>query len=229
MSGNAGPGTVIVSGAASGLGAAVARAVADLGGTPLGLDVAPCSGFDAETVDVSDAAAVSKAVDLLLQRHERLDAVVTAAGVDACGPLEEVAADDWARVVGVNLVGTAAVVRACLPALRRDRGRVVTIASTLGHRPAGDATAYCASKFGVVGFTRALQVELRDDVPVTLVTPGGMRTAFFDGRAEQYRPPADAHLLDPAEVAGVILRHLVSDAPVVRELVITVPDEPSWP
>lgn len=229
MSGTAGPGTVLVSGAASGLGEAVARAVGNLGGTPLGLDVAPCSGFDAETADVSDAAAVTKAVELLLRRHERLDAVVTAAGVDACGPLEQVTADDWARVVAVNLVGTAAVVRACLPALRRSRGRVLTIASTLGHRPAGDATAYCASKFGVVGFTRALQLELRDEVPVTLVTPGGMRTAFFDGRPEQYRPPADAHLLDPDAVAATVVQHLLSGAPVVRELVLTVADEPSWP
>ena len=68
---------------------------------------------------------------------------------------------DWDRVVQVNLLGTAAVVRAALPALQASRGRIVTVASTLGLRALSDASAYCASKFGVVGLTRALATELR--------------------------------------------------------------------
>ena len=70
-------------------------------------------------------------------------------------------AKDWEQVVLVNLLGTAAVVRAALPYLKRQRGPVVTVASTLGIKAVGDATAYCASKFGVVGFTRALAAETR--------------------------------------------------------------------
>ena len=91
--------------------------------------------------------------------------------------------------------------RAALPALERSRGRVVTVASTLGLRALPAATAYCASKFGVVGFTRALASELGDRVGVTLLVPGGMRTHFFDDRPENFKPAADQHLNDPADVA----------------------------
>jgi short-subunit dehydrogenase len=106
----------------------------------------------------------------------------------------------------------------------------VTVASTLGLRAVSDATAYCASKFGVVGFTRALAVELAGRVGVTLLIPGGMRTAFFDGRAAQYRPGPDADLSDPDDVAQVVLD--VLRQPVgceVRELVVASSTEPSWP
>ena len=64
----------------------------------------------------------------------------------------------------------------------------MTVASTLGLRVLSDATAYCASKFGVIGFSRALAVETQGRLGVTTLIPGGMQTAFFDGRAEQYRP-----------------------------------------
>ena len=104
------------------------------------------------------------------------------------------------------------------------------VASTLGLRPAGDATAYCASKFGVVGFTRALAMELAGRVGVTLLVPGGMRTAFFDGRAEQYRPGPDAQLNDPADVAQAVLTALRMPLGCeLRELVVAASTEPSWP
>jgi NAD(P)-dependent dehydrogenase (short-subunit alcohol dehydrogenase family) len=79
--------------------------------------------------------------------------VITAAGVDHPGRLADIPAGDWERVITVDLLATAAVVRAALPYLRDSHGRVVTIASTLGLRAVSDATAYCAAKFGVVGFT----------------------------------------------------------------------------
>ena len=75
-------------------------------------------------------------------------------------------------MVTVDLLATAAVVRAALPYLQRSRGHVVTVASTLGVRALSDATAYCAAKFGVVGFTRALAAELAGAVGVTLLVPG---------------------------------------------------------
>ncbi|MGK5677459.1 SDR family NAD(P)-dependent oxidoreductase, partial [Micromonospora sp. URMC 106] len=82
-------------------------------------------------------------------------AVVTAAGVDVPGRLADVPGETWDRIVAVNLLGTASVVRAALPWLERSHGTVVTVASTLGVKAVSDATAYCAAKFGVVGFTRA--------------------------------------------------------------------------
>jgi NAD(P)-dependent dehydrogenase (short-subunit alcohol dehydrogenase family) len=144
--------------------------------------------------------------------------------------MEDVPAADWERVVQVNLLGTAAVVRAAIPALRETRGRIVTVASTLGLRALPDASAYCAAKFGVVGMTRALAVELAGEVGVTLLIPGGMDTAFFDGRTEQYRPGPDAMLNDPRQVAAAVLFALGRPAGVeLRELVVTPSVEPSWP
>jgi NAD(P)-dependent dehydrogenase (short-subunit alcohol dehydrogenase family) len=227
----ANPGTVLVTGGASGLGAAVAQAVAAAGGTPSVLDLAePGFAVDHELVDLADGRAAEAAVTRVAERLGRLDGVVTAAGVDACGPLDGVPADAWERVVAVNLLGTAAVVRAALPHLARSRGRVVTVASTLGLRALPDATAYCASKFGVVGFTRALAAETAGRVGVTLLVPGGMHTAFFDGRPEQYRPPADAKLNRPEDVAQAVLFALCQPAGCeARELVVCPSEEPSWP
>lgn len=155
------PGRVLVTGGASGLGAAVVDAVLKAGGTPVVLDrdirnVAAAKAFE---VDVSDRAAVSEAVQQAAETLDGLDAVVTAAGIDRCGKLEDVAADEWERVIGVNLLGTVSVVRAALPYLKQSRGRVVTVASTLGKRALPEASAYCASKFGVVGFSHSLAAE----------------------------------------------------------------------
>ncbi|MGL5816220.1 MAG: SDR family oxidoreductase [Phycicoccus sp.] len=225
-------GTVVITGGSSGLGAAVVAAVAAAGGTPAVLDIRPPDDGDVahEVVDLGDAAATETAVEALVARVGPPDAVVTAAGTDACGPLGEVPVEAWERVVRVNLLGTAAVVRACLPHLVDRRGRVVTVASTLGLRAVGDATAYCASKFGVVGFTRALATELAGTVGVTMLVPGGMRTRFFDGRTEQYRPGPDAELNDPADVAAAVLTALRQPQGCeIRELVVATSREPSWP
>jgi NAD(P)-dependent dehydrogenase (short-subunit alcohol dehydrogenase family) len=225
------PGAVLVTGGASGLGAAVALAVQAAGGRPFVLDlVAPPFEVDQLVVDLADRGAAAAAVDAAAERLGRLDGVVTAAGVDACGPLDGVPADAWERVVAVNLLGTAAVVRAALPHLQRTNGTVVTVASTLGLRALPDATAYCASKFGVVGFTRALAAETAGRVGVTLLIPGGMHTAFFDGRPEQYKPAADAKLNRPEDVAQAVLFAL-SQPPgcEVRELMVSPSTESSWP
>ncbi len=187
------------------------------------------SGLGAE-VDLSDPLAASEAVHAAEERIGPLTGVVTAAGIDACGQLTDVPLADWARVIQVNLIGTAAVVRAALPSLESCRGRIVTVASTLGLRALSDATAYCASKFGVVGFSRALAVETAGRVGVTMLVPGGMRTAFFDGRPEKYRPAADADLADPLQVAEAVV-HALQQPPglEIRELVVCPSTEPSWP
>jgi NAD(P)-dependent dehydrogenase (short-subunit alcohol dehydrogenase family) len=227
-----------VTGGASGLGAALVRAVAAAGGRPIILDrqeprdVVGDGGAPAEyrLVDLADRRATEAAVDEVAALAGGLDAVVTAAGTDACGALAAVDAERWEHVIVVNLLGTAAVVRAALPHLAASHGKVVTVASTLGLRALPDATAYCASKFGVVGFTRALALELAGRVGVTLVVPGGMATAFFDGRDPQYRPGPDAHLNDPGDVAAVVLDVLRQPPGCeIREVIVTPSIEPSWP
>lgn len=224
-------GTVIVTGGASGLGAAIAAAVAREGGTPIVLDRNPAAGgLEQEIVDLADGRAAERCVRRVAERHGGLDAVVTAAGIDSCGPLGDVDGDAWDRVIAVNLMGPAAVVRAALPYLEASHGRVVTVASTLGWRALPDATAYCASKFGVVGFTRALAAEMAGRVGVTLLLPGGMHTAFFDGRTEQYKPPADARLNRPEHVAeSVVFALRQPPGCEVRELLVTPSTESSWP
>jgi NAD(P)-dependent dehydrogenase (short-subunit alcohol dehydrogenase family) len=224
-------GTVLVTGGASGLGAAVVQAVAEAGGRPVVLDrVGVDAGIEQQVVDLADRPAAEESVRAVSARVGGIDAVVTCAGTDACGRLEDVPAEDWDRVIAVNLLGTVAVVRAALPDLLQRRGRVVTVASTLGLRALSDATAYCASKFGVVGFTRALAVETQGRIGVTMLVPGGMHTAFFDDRDEQYKPPPDAKLNQPADVARAVLFALQQPAGCeVRELVITPAVEGSWP
>jgi NAD(P)-dependent dehydrogenase (short-subunit alcohol dehydrogenase family) len=222
---------VIVTGGSSGLGAAVVDTVTARGAKCVVLDrQAPPDGIDHELVDLADGRAAEAAVLRAVERLGGLGAVVTCAGIDACGRLADVDAEAWERVVAVNLLGTVAVVRAALPALYESRGRVVTIASTLGLRAVSDATAYCASKFGVVGFTRALAAETAGDVGVTLVVPGGMTTPFFDDRPAQYRPPADAKLNSPTAVAQTILCALSQPADCeVREMIVCASTESSWP
>jgi NAD(P)-dependent dehydrogenase (short-subunit alcohol dehydrogenase family) len=222
---------VIVTGGASGLGAAVVDAIAREGGTPVILDIAaPSNGADRELVDLAQTSEAEGAVARVAERHGGIDGVVTAAGIDACGQLVDVPSEAWNRVVLVNLLGTAAVVRAALPHLERSHGRVVTVASTLGLKAVSDATAYCASKFGVVGFTRALAVETAGRVSVTMLVPGGMDTSFFDGRDKQYRPGADAQLAPPAEVAEAVVFALGrGPGTELRELVVCPSTEPSWP
>lgn len=231
-------GTVLVTGAASGLGRAVAGAVLAAGGRPLLLDRVDCrdavgpelAGAPAVVADLADPRAAEQAVADLVARAGGIDGVVTAAGTDRCGRLADVPAEEWDRVVAVNLIGTAAVIRAALPGLRERRGRIVTVASTLGLRALPDASAYCASKFGVIGLSRALAAELAGEVGLTLLVPGGMDTAFFDGRTEQYRPGPDAQLNDPGDVADAVLFALTRPAGCeVREMVVASSTEPSWP
>jgi NAD(P)-dependent dehydrogenase (short-subunit alcohol dehydrogenase family) len=231
LSADGGLGTVIVTGGSSGLGAAVASAIESRGGTPVVIDrVPPPNGFEHELVDLAAPRDAEAAVRRVADRHGGVKGVVAAAGTDACGRLEDVSGEEWDKVIAVNLVGNVAIVRAALPLLERARGRVVMVGSTLGLRAVSDATAYCASKFAVTGFTRALAVEAAGRVGVSLLVPGGMKTAFFDGRDEQYKPPADAMLNRPDDVAATVVYALEMPPNVeLRELVVCPALEPSWP
>ncbi|GGR91451.1 short-chain dehydrogenase [Micromonospora fulviviridis] len=223
--------TVLVTGGSSGLGAAVVAAVARAGGRPLVLDrQRPADGVPWVECDLADTRAAEAATRDLAERSGGLDGVVTAAGMDVPGKLIDVPAETWERIVTVDLLATAAVIRAALPFLEASRGSIVTVASTLGVKAVSDATAYCAAKFGVVGFTRALAAELAGAVGVTLLIPGGMRTAFFDERDAQYRPGPDAVLNEPADTAAAVMFALSQPAGcAVREMVVCAEQESSYP
>ncbi|MEV0134290.1 SDR family oxidoreductase [Dactylosporangium sp. NPDC050688] len=226
----AGP-AILVTGGSSGLGAAVVTAVTKSGGRPFVIDrQAPADGVPWVECDLADTRAAEAATRQVIEDAGGLHGVVTAAGLDVPGRLEDVPGDVWERIVAVDLFATAAVIRAAVPALRQTHGTVVTVASTLGVKAVSDATAYCAAKFGVVGFTRALAAELAGDVGVTLIVPGGMRTKFFDDRDAQYKPGPDAVLNDPANVAATIMFALSQPAGcAVREMVVCAETETSYP
>ena len=223
--------TVLVTGGSSGLGAAVVDAVVKAGGRPYVIDrQPPADGIPWVECDLADTRAAEAATREVIAQAGGLTGVVTAAGMDVPGALVDVPGETWDRIVTIDLLSTAAVIRAAIPALTESHGTAVTIASTLGVKAVSDATAYCAAKFGVVGFTRALAAELAGQVGVTLIIPGGMRTRFFDERDERYKPGPDAILNDPANVANAILFALSQPAGcAVRELVIAAETETSYP
>ena len=223
---------VIVTGGSSGLGAAVVDAVLKAGGRPFVIDrQPPAEGVPWVECDLADTRAAEAATrEVIAQAGGSIDGVVTAAGMDVPGALADIPGETWDRIVMIDLLATAAVIRAAIPALKESHGTVVTVASTLGIKAVGDATAYCAAKFGVVGFTRSLAAELAGQVGVTLLIPGGMRTKFFDDRDEQYKPGPDAILNDPANVAGAIMFALTQPAgSAVREIIIAAEQETSYP
>jgi len=223
---------VLVTGGSSGLGAAVVDVVIKAGGRPFVIDrQPPRDGVPWIECDLADTRAAEAATRRAIEQAGGvMDGVVTAAGMDVPGALADIPGETWDRIVTIDLLATAAVIRAAIPALRQSHGAVITIASTLGVKAVSDATAYCAAKFGVVGFTRALAAELAGQVNVTLIIPGGMRTKFFDDRDEQYKPGPDAILNDPANVAAAIMFALAQPAGcAVRELVIAAETETSYP
>ncbi len=238
----------LVTGAGSGLGAAVAGALAGTGCRVACLDLKPDAAErtaaairggagDGEAIglgcDVGDAGAVFGAVEATLGRWDRLDVAVNCAGTDVILPVAEMTIEQWDRVVGVNLRGPFLVAKAAIPAMKRQGGgHIVNVASTAAVRAWGNASAYHASKFGLVGFGRGLGVEGRaDNIRVTTVIPGGMRTGWFDSFPEQGIPmPDEAKLQEPATVAeAIVFAVRLPAGSVLQELIITPLLETSWP
>lgn len=218
---------MLITGSASGLGAAVATQASKHGWSTIGIDMRPSPSADEYRVaDVSDFTSVQQA----LYEITHIDAVITCAGIDHPGALSTVRHDVWDNIIKVNLIGTANIARWALSRFPDTGGHIMTVASTLGLRAASEATAYCASKFGVVGFSRALAAELGERHSVTLVIPGGMRTSFFDHREERFKPGPDAQLADPKDIADVMINALNQPSTCsIRELVVTPLTEMSWP
>jgi 3-oxoacyl-[acyl-carrier protein] reductase len=174
----------LITGASRGIGAAVARRLAAL---DVKLGLASRSGDDlgipgavARMCDVRDPAHIGDVVDAVVEQHGRLDILVANAGVGAYGPFLELSPEFLEEMIDVNVKGTLYAVRAALPHLvRNGEGDIVTVASEAGRRGLPYEAVYCASKFAQVGFTRALDHELRErGVRCTNVCPGGVATDF---------------------------------------------------
>ncbi len=202
----------IVTGAASGLGAAIAGELGQAGAHVVMADVDD-EGLErsAESLRAGGGAASPIAVDLLDSRSvdgfmqtvearfTRLHLLVNAAGVMPVVPLEATAEEDWSWVLGVNLLGPARMVRSALPLLRRraagELARIVNIASMSGLSPfLGSAIgAYAASKSALITYSEVLAVELAaEGIAVSVACPGGIATRIFDSersRPESMQPP----------------------------------------
>jgi NAD(P)-dependent dehydrogenase (short-subunit alcohol dehydrogenase family) len=170
---------VVITGAASGIGAAAAERLRGRGARVVGLDLQG----DGEAIlacDVRDQAAVDRAVGEAIERLGGLDVLINCAGVGT--PQSAGTAPDEAAlaVLDVNLVGPWRVTSAALPALRETRGRVVNVASGLAHLAVPFGTAYCMSKRGLVAYSDALRLEHGDAITVTTVYPGYVRTPIHD-------------------------------------------------
>ena len=201
----------LVTGASRGIGRAVAQQLAAAGvkvglasrsGDDLGLDDAvarPC--------DVRNPADLEAIVGETVERFGRLDILVANAGVGAYGPFLEVSPDHLEEMIDVNVKGTIYAVRAALPHLIESReADLVTIASEAGRRGLPLEAVYCASKFAQVGFTRALDHELREQgVRCTNICPGGVATDFAMGRGRTPEMPELAGMMSAEDVAEVVL------------------------
>jgi NAD(P)-dependent dehydrogenase (short-subunit alcohol dehydrogenase family) len=237
---------VLVTGAGSGLGEATARAFAVAGCAVACIDInqqaAQRVSHDLESqdsksiaisCDVSNAEAVLRTVQIVHERFGRLDIVVNCAAVDHTLSVEEMTVEQWDAVIGVNLRGPFLFAKAALPIMREQHsGHIINIASTAATRAWANASAYHASKWGLVGFSRGLGVEGRPDgIRVTTIIPGGMRTHFFDRFTEQGIPmPDQQNLQEPANVAEVIVfAAQVPPESALQEVIITPLTETSWP
>ena len=168
---------VVVTGAASGLGAVYCRELAAAGYAVVGADVAAVDGVDlAVDVDVTDRAATERLANATLERFGRIDALVNNAAVYSSivkQPFEEISDDEWDRVMAVNVKGAWLCARAVAPAMRRQgRGKIVNVSSTTVPTAPPGFAHYVASKAAIVGLTRALARELGPDgICVNTLTP----------------------------------------------------------
>jgi len=227
----------LVTGAGSGIGRAVALALASRGHAVglAGRRSEPLEAVRAEIeaaggkalvlsgFDVTDAASVAAGVARAIDRLGDIAVLVNSAGEAPSAPFEKTDPAFWNRVIGINLTGTYLVTQAALASVRRaGRGRIVNVASTAGLTGYAYVSAYCASKHGVVGLTRALALELaRTDVTVNAVCPGFTETPLLDGavetitaktgrsadeaRAALARANPQGRLVSPQEVADAVL------------------------
>lgn len=174
----------LVTGAASGIGAAVAHRLDAEGFEVIGLDIAPADGV--RRCDVTS----TEEVDAVVAEIDVLDVVANVAGIPQFGRAETITDDEWERVLAVDLTGPFKVVRAALPLLKASRGCIVNLASVAGIQGQAYTAAYSAAKGGLVMLTKALAVELAPDgVRVNCICPAGVDTPLL----QQVRFPDDAH------------------------------------
>ncbi len=233
---------VLVTGGGRGLGEAVCQTLSSAGASVIVADireelankvaqVIQDSGSEsmALTLDVTNESQAEAAVQKITAQYGRLDALINNAGTDVTLSIEELPINDWDRVLAVNLRGPFIMSKFTFPIMKEQgSGHIINIVSTAAKRAWANASAYHASKWGLLGFSHALHVEARPhNIKVTALVAGGMRTPFLLDRF----PDIDVNTLqDPKNVAETI-RFLLSTpaGTVIPEMMVLPMSESSWP
>jgi 3-oxoacyl-[acyl-carrier protein] reductase len=209
----------VVTGAARGIGRAVVRRFADEGGEVHAIDLlgdeleAVSAGIATPWVlDLRDADAIARTFAAIELRSGRIDALINNAAVIFFRAIEATSAEEWDRLMAINLRGPFLCSRAVAPGMKARRsGAIINVSSNAGVRGGMDETAYCASKFGIEGLSRALAIEMKPhNVSVNTITPGHpVHTAMSETTygAEQRRI-----WKDPAEIAPAFVHLALQDA-----------------
>ncbi len=232
---------VLVTGGGSGLGEAICNTLAEAGAQVVVADVKDegavrvahdiiGNGGTASMLhlDVSDETSARQAIQKVIAQYGRLDILVNNAGIDKTLPVDELSVADFERVVRVNLIGPFIMSKVAFEVMKgQGSGQIVNIASTAAKRAWTEASAYHASKWGLLGLSHALHTEgRRANIKVTAVIAGGMKTPFILDRF----PEAEPNLQDPRNVAETVRFVLTMPAETVIPEVMVIPmKETSWP
>jgi NAD(P)-dependent dehydrogenase (short-subunit alcohol dehydrogenase family) len=234
--------TVFITGAASGLGAALAEVLGAAGADIVATDIRAAAldagaeqlrskGVKVHTIgfDVADPDQAPRAVAEALEVMGSLDVLVNNAGTDVTLPIDALSEEDWLRVIGTNLNGPFLLAKHAAAHMRQaGGGHIVNVSSTAAKRAWPNASAYHASKWGLLGLSHALHAELRPHgIRVTAVVAGGMRTPFLLDRFPELDPGVLQDPLNVAEAIRAVL--LMPQETVIAELTVLPLRETSWP
>jgi NAD(P)-dependent dehydrogenase (short-subunit alcohol dehydrogenase family) len=193
-------------------------------GKPLREVAEKIPGAEAYVADVTDEQDVTRLFREIRSRHKRLDVLVNNAGVFTYKPFVRTTPADWESNIRTNLTSLYLVTRAALPMLRRGAGgHIINILSVSSRAAFPNCSAYCASKFGALGFTRVLAEELRaEGIRVTAVLPGSTSTSM----SNEFDFPVDRQkLLQPQDVADTVLAALFLPARGTMDEVLLTPSQ----
>ena len=151
--------------------------------------------------DVRDLKSQEKAVSQLIQKWQTLDVMIANAGIGHFGSIETLTAEQWQETIDTNLTGVFYSVKASLPELKKSKGYIITMASLAGTNFFAGGCAYNASKFGLVGFTQAMMLDVRNaGVKVTTIMPGSVATYFNNHQPS----PEDAWKIQPEDIGEIV-------------------------
>ena len=228
------PRVVVVTGAASGIGSATAKAFRDLGDVVYGLDIAPTvpDGVTYVECNVGSRASVDAAIARCAEGG-RIDVLANVAGIVQFGHFEQITDEEWDRVHAVDLKGPFMLIQAALPHLLAARGNVVNVSSVAGNKPQPYAAAYSAAKGGLTMLTRSLALELSPKgIRVNAVCPGTVDTPIVSHVATIFPPDLDPRVADrlmmmlpgpaitPAEIASSIVYLASSEARMITGSIV---------